>query len=126
MKRFWLGICILLILFSSGLVVSISFQRIHKSISENLVDAADAAMAENWEQAFHLARSAISRWERYHTLTAAFADHTPMDEMDALFVQLPIFAQKREDPHFAATCLELSFLAKAMAESHRLSWWNLL
>ncbi|MBO7184350.1 MAG: DUF4363 family protein [Oscillospiraceae bacterium] len=126
MKRFWLGVLILLLLLSGSLLINTSMRRIHTAISQDLAEAADAAMAKNWEQAFHLARSAMHRWDRYHRFTAAFADHTPMDDLDALFVQLPVFAQQREDPHFAATCLELSFLATAIAESHRLTWWNLL
>lgn len=126
MKRLWLGILILLLLLVSSLVIQILLFRVHSDISRDLEQAANRAMVQDWSSAFSLARTAIGRWQRWHHFTAAFADHSPMDELDSLFSQLSVFSQQREDPHFAATCKELSFLAKAMAESQKLSWWNFL
>lgn len=126
MKRFGIGILILVLLLSGSLLINAALYRVHTSISQDLEQAALSAMLENWESALKLARTATDRWRRYHHFTAAVADHTPMDEVDSLFAQLPVYAQQREDPHFAATCRQLSFLAGSIAESHRLSWWNLL
>ena len=126
MKRLWLGRLILLFLLVGSLLVQILLFRVHSDISRDLEQAALAAMSQDWASSLSLARTALSRWQRWHHFTAAFADHNPMDELDSLFAQLPVYAQNREDPHFAATCKELSFLAKAMAESHKLSWWNFL
>ena len=126
MKRLWLGLFILIFLLLGGLIIHTGLHRIHHSISTDLEQAAQAAAQQQWDSALHLARTATDRWQRYHRFTAAFSDHTPMDTMDALFVQLPIFAEKKEDPHFAAACRELSFYARALAESHTLSWWNFL
>ena len=126
MKRLWLGILILLFLLVGSLLVQILLFRVHSDISHDLEQASLAAMSQDWASSLSLARTALSRWQRWHHFTAAFADHNPMDELDSLFAQLPVYAQNREDPHFAATCKELSFLAKAMAESHKLSWWNFL
>jgi hypothetical protein len=49
-----------------------------------------------------------------------------MDELDGLFAELMVFLQSREAPHFSATCARLVVLARAMAESHGLQWWNIL
>ena len=126
MKRFWFGLLILALLYAGSLLIHHSLRFIHEPISQDLEQAAHAALQEDWSTALNMARRASARWYQFHRFTAAFADHTPMDELDQLFAQLPVFAQERENPHFSATCLELSTLARAMAESQGLSWWNLL
>lgn len=126
MKRFLLGIFILALLLGGGILIHKSLQFIHTPIAEHLEQAAHAALQENWSDALDLARRASARWQQFHRFTAAFADHTPMDEVDQLFAQLPFFAQERENPHFSAICQQLSDLARAMAESHGIKWWNLL
>ncbi len=126
MKRLWIGIVILALLLAGGYLIRTALISIHTPIALDLEQAAEAALREDWATALRLARVATDRWNRYHRFTAAFADHNPMDELDGLFAQLPVYAQQRENPHFSATCKQLSFLATAIAESHRLSWWNLL
>lgn len=126
MKRFWIGISILAVLLVSGWLVQRGMDAIHRPIADDLEQAAQAALDEDWETALSLAQRAHARWEKYHHFTAAFADHNPMDDLDGLFAELEIFAQEREMPHFAAVCLHLQQLADAMAESHGINWWNLL
>ncbi len=126
MKRFWIGLCILALLLAGSAAICIGMQRVHTPIAEDLALAADAALSGDWERAEALFRRADARWEKYYRFTAAFADHTPMDEMDTLIEESEIYAAKREQPHFAAACAHLSVLAAAIAESHTLSWWNLL
>lgn len=126
MTRFWISLLILALLLGGGFLIHHAIRFIHEPIAQDLEQAAHAAMQEDWSSALHLARRASARWHQFHHLTAAFADHTPMDELDQLFAQLPVFAHERENPHFSVTCQELSSLARAMAESHRFSWWNLL
>lgn len=126
MKRLWIGLSILVVLLAGCCLIHTALARIHDPIAADLEQAAEAALMEDWATARDLAQHASIRWEKFHHFTAAFADHTPMDELDGLFAQLKIYAGMRENPHFSATCTHLSFLATAIAESHRLSWWNLL
>ena len=79
MKRLWLGILILLFLLVGSLLVQILLFRVHNDISQDLEQAALAAMSQDWTSSLSLARTALSRWQRWHHFTAAFADHTPMD-----------------------------------------------
>lgn len=83
-------------------------------------------MADAWEQAADHYTAARSSWERNRRYTAAVADHTPMEEIEAGFAQLEIFLEKREMPHFAALCRELGVLTAAVGEAHELSWQNIL
>ena len=126
MKRLWIGVGVLLVLLVLGIVVSGVMDAIHAPMAEQLQQAAQAAMAEDWPAALKAAARAQKNWKAQQRLVAAFADHTPMDEIEGLFAEMEIYAQAREKQHFAATCARLAQLAEAMGESHRVSWWNLL
>ena len=52
--------------------------------------------------------------------------HTPMEEIDALFAQVEVYAAAREEAEFAAGCAELSRRMEAMANAHGAQWWNVL
>lgn len=126
MKRFWISILLLSVLLFAGWLIQWGMDAVHRPIAEDLQQAAQAALQEDWDTALLLSQRAHARWEKYHRFTAAFADHTPMDELDGLFAEQTVFAAEREMPHFAAACMHLSQLATAMADSHSISWWNLL
>lgn len=126
MKRFWIGIGILCALLILGSVAAYLMYDIHDQIAQLLQQAQAAAFEEDWETAIPLASKAHGLWKQYWSFTAAFADHTPMDELDGMFAELMVFAREQEMPHFAAICAHLTQLAGAMADSHLPSWWNLL
>ncbi len=126
MKRLWIGVFFLVALLLLTVAGSLAMDAIHDPISNQLREAADAAQAQDWARADALMQQAHGRWSRYWALTASFADHNPMDDIDALFAELEVFRAQRETVHFAAICAHLSELARAMEESHNLSWWNLL
>ena len=126
MRRFWLGVCMLVILLLSGSLLWWSMARVHGNIGDLLTQAQAAAEAENWQRAHAYTRQAQAQWEKYHRFTAAFADHTPMDEMDGTFAELEVYLRHREAPHFQATCARLILLTQAMGDSHGIQWWNVL
>lgn len=126
MKRLWIGLVILsTVLGSSGLIRK-GLETIHSPIAEDLNTAAAAALTDDWDTALDKAEHAYVRWNTFHRFTAAFTDHTPMEELDGLFEELKIYARQRDNPHFSATCKRLRFLVFSIPEAHRLSWWNLL
>ena len=126
MKRLWLGVALLTALLALSLAAQAATSRIHDPIAKDLEQAADAALAEDWEQADRLYSQARELWQRCHRATAAIADHSPMDELDMLFAELRVFAREREAVHFAATCRSAAQMAQAMAQAHSFSWWNFL
>lgn len=126
MTRFWVGLTILAVLLTAGLGVQKLLRSIHQPIAEALEQAAEASLQGDWDKALELSQQANARWEQFYHRTAAFADHNPMDELDGLFAELEIFAAEKEMPHYAALCSHLAKLSRSMAESHNISWWNLL
>ena len=125
-KRFYLGITILAILLVISIGTSAAMKAIHQPMEADLKEAARLALEGNTESAFPLAQRAYNRWERFHSIIASFADHSPMDDTDTLFQEMLVYGQTEEAPHFIACCRELAVMAEAMYDAHRFSLKNLL
>lgn len=126
MVRGWLGVGILIVFLVLGLVTMRAMDKAHLPTGELLEQAAEKTLQGEFEQAIALGAEAKSRWERQWNGTATVADHSPMDDVDALFGEMEIYARTGEEPHFAACCQELARRVKAMATAHCFSWWNIL
>lgn len=126
MARGWLGAGILAVILVLGLVTAYAMDNAHLSTGELLEEAADKALNGDFEQGVLLGMEAKFRWDRQWNGTAALADHSPMDDVDALFGEMEIYARAKEEPHFAACCQELSQRLQAIAGAHKFSWWNIL
>ena len=125
-RRFLLGFFLLLLVLSFAIAAAIGMKAIHAPAEANLKEAARLALAEDWEHAIELARNAYNRWETYRGVTAAFADHNPMDDTQRLFEEMLVYAEAGEAPHFAACCAQLSTMLRAMYETHSFSLKNIL
>ena len=126
MKRGWFGAGILVVFLVLGFVVSFFINEAHLPTCQLLNQAAEKTLAGDFESAVPLGLEAKRRWEKQWDATAVVADHSPMDDVDALFSEMEIYAKAGEEPHFAACCLELAQRVQAVAEAHKFSWWNVL
>ena len=126
MIRGWLGVGILILFFALGFVTAEVMDNAHIPTEQLLIQAAEKTLTGNFEDAVALGRAAKLRWENHWNGTATVADHSPMDDVDALFAEMEIYAESEEEPHFAACCRQLSQRIQAMAGAHRFSWWNIL
>ena len=125
-RRFMLGLVILILVLGFAIATSAGMKAIHKPSETALNRAAELALNDDMEQAIPLAREAYDRWQKYRGITAAFADHNPMDDTERLFREMLVYAQTDEVPHFAACCTQLSAMLKAMYETHSFSLKNIL
>lgn len=124
MKRFILGIALLAVLFGGSVWVGRGMEHLHQPVIEGLNQAAELALSGASEAAKAAALAAKEAWQENWEFTAAFSDHTPMDEVDDLFAALPAYPPEAEE--FAAACLQLVQRTAAVIRDHALSWWNLL
>ena len=125
-RRFILGIVILTLVLALAVGAAIGMKAIHRPGEIALTQAAQLALSEDMDKAVPLARNAYARWQKYRSITAAFADHTPMDDTERLFREMLVYAETGEDPHFAACCSQLSAMLKATYETHGFSLKNIL
>ena len=125
-RRFLLGLAILLLVLVFAIGTGVGMKAIHAPGEAALPRASQHALAGNMEQAVPLAREAYDRRKKYRGITAAFADHNPMDDTERLFREMLVYAETGEDPHFAACCSQLSAMLKATYETHGFSLKNIL
>lgn len=123
MTRFRIGAALLALLLAISLLAQWGMARIHLPIARTLEETAQYARAENWASAVRSLSGAEARWLHYRGISAALADHQPMEDIEALFAQLKCLTG---EPDFAPLCMELRCRVTAMADAHRLTWWNLL
>lgn len=126
MKRLWIGVGILAALVVAGVWMTERMEDVHKDIAAELEQAAEVLQQEDWLRADALMDSARSNWEHHWNFSASVADHTSLDEIDAVFAQLEVYRQHRETTACAAACARLSRQISALEEANRLNWWNLL
>ena len=117
MKRSWIGFVLLLVLLAGGIAATWGMAKCHEPIARDLENAAKTALQGDMAQGEALMFQAREAWGRSRHLGACFADHTPMEEIDALFAQVEVY--------FAAGCAALSRKVEAMGQAHGASWWNL-
>lgn len=126
MARGWLGVGILVVFLLGGIVAAALMSSAHLPTAELLQQASEMTVNGEFPEAVLLGLKAKDRWEQLWNGTAAMADHSPMDEVDALFGELEVYAITGEQPHFAACCAELAKRIEAVAQAHKFSWWNVL
>jgi hypothetical protein len=126
MVRGWIGAAILAVFLALGFATASAMENAHYPTQQLLEQAAEATLSGDFEQGVKLGAEAKQQWQHHRNGTATVADHSPMDDVDALFAEMEIYASTEEKPHFAACCLELSRRLKAIAEAHTFRWWNVL
>lgn len=124
MKRFWLGVGILAGMLVLGILVTHYAARVHEPIGKALLEAGEQALEGNWAEADAYFRQARSRWEDSRDLTAVVTDHTPMEQIDAMFRSLEVWRQQRQSARFSAGCAELSACVEAVADAQGVNWWS--
>lgn len=126
MKRIWIGIVLLAALLAAGLWVAEAMEDSHIPGAKDLHRASELALEEDWPRAEALTKRARDNWEKKWRVTASFADHEPMDEIDGLFAELKVYAKAKDEIAYSGTCAHLAELMEAMGEAHAFNWWNLL
>lgn len=124
MKRSRFGALLLVGLLAAGLFSGWLIHRWHDPISEQIREASRLATAGNWEDAQDLTAQAKSRWEHYWHISAAISDHRPMEEVDALFEELEVYGQFRDEVNYAAACSRIAGKLQGISGDNDLKWWN--
>ena len=93
MTRGIIGCVILALLLAAGLGVQWAVEALQAPITGELTQAAQAAAREDWDTALLHQETAQRGWRKAWRLTAAFADHQPMEDVDSLFARLPAYGE---------------------------------
>ena len=126
MRRIWIGIILLALLLGAGFWVSGFMKNAHLPVARDVRLAGELALEEEWGPAQAYAKRGEALWKEKRPVIAAISDHEPMDEIDALFAQLKVYANRKEEIAYGATCAHLASLLEALGQSHNCNWWNLM
>jgi len=126
MKRWYFGMGLLAVLLLGSLPVTRNMTDGMEQVSNSLTAAANNALVGNWEVVESLTESASSRWEENRSFTTAFADHSPLEDIEADLAQLKIYLRARDQEAYAATAARLAKKMEAVGQAHTLSWQNIL
>lgn len=126
MKRSWIGFFLLLVLLAGSIAVTWAMDRIHQPIEANLKQAAECAILGDWDNADRFFHRGQQQWEAWAHFRGCFADHSPIEEIEAGFALLKVYCDTRENAAFAADCCKLARQVAAVGEAHGLVWWNIL
>ena len=126
MRRMWIGIGLLALVLVGGIWASEWMGNTHEEMARDLDRAAELAMTDRWEEAVLKLIRAEEKWQKKRPVTAAFADHEPLEEIDGLFARLKIFAAGEKRTDFSAACAHLARQLEALGDSHSFSLSNLL
>lgn len=126
MKRFWIGLSMLVLLLAASIFAQHRMERVHTPCAMDLQWSADRAREGDWQAAGALALRARESWTENWHLSAILANHQPIDEVDALFEELQVYLDRQETTSYCAACVFLAQRVLDLGESFRLNWWNLL
>ena len=126
MKRSWIGFLLLVVLLLGSLQVTKTMADIHEPVENRLLQTAQLAMEGSWYQAEDLFRRAEQDWQKRSRLRGCFADHNPVEEVDAAFAMLQTCCAARDKVAFSGGCRSLARQVAAIGEAHQPVWWNLL
>ena len=124
MKRIWFGAALLAALLVLGFGSSAFMEQAHARQTKDLTRAAELALESNWGGAENFAAAAQREWDKKRPLIAGLCDHGPMDQIEGLFAQLPIYASAQDAAAFSSTCIYLSKQLEALGKSHSLDLQN--
>ncbi len=126
MKRTLIGAALLLLLLIGAIVSGKVMNEHNESVARLLDTAAEQAMADDLPGAMETMYLARQDWQRLRNVSAAFADHDPLEQIDGGFSQLQIYGDAGETVSFAAVCVQLSQQIEALGDAHGAQWWNIL
>lgn len=124
MRRLWLGIGLLVGLLVLGILTTAVIARIQEPIADTLEAAEEAVRQGDRVLGLDLSKKAWARWDRYRKMTASVTDHTPMEEIDALFEAMAVYGEQGEWVLFRACCAKLSAWVRAVSEAQSVTWWS--
>ena len=125
MKRMWIGAGLLVFLLAAGLLVGAVMEDRVSAGAEQLQQAADAALAEDWTRAEALTAAVRTDWERLSRLAEILTTHEELEQIETAFAQLPSY-QGIDGPAYSALCTALARQLEALGKTHSCSWGNLL
>ena len=124
--KFFIGAGLLLALLAGCLWIGKGIESIEDPVSRQVDAAISNADGKNLKKAVAALEKAQSLWQTQKNTLAAFSNHGPMDDIEALLAETASYGANGLLEEFLAGCQQLKLLLRSIRDDHRLTWWNLL
>lgn len=121
MVRFRIGLCLLLALLVLALGAQLGMAAAQKPVEKELKQALSAAQTGDFSAAQGALHRAWEHWDRARTLSAMLADHAFLEDVEADFAMLSLWAREQERGDFCSLCAATILRLGAISAAHRLS-----
>ena len=121
MVRFRIGVGLLLALLVLSLGAQLGMAAAQKPVEEALEQALSAAWAGDFSAAQGALHRAWEHWDRARTLSAMLADHAFLEDVEADFATLSLWAREQERGDFCSLCAATILRLGAISAAHRLN-----
>lgn len=122
MKRSYFGLGLLICLLGASLLLGWGMEKMHQPVAAALTAAEEKAYRGDWEGAVELEGIARTGWEKWQVLRSCFADHTPIEEVDAQFAMLSACIRGENKEEFPSLAAQTAQMVKAIGDAHGLRW----
>jgi len=126
MKRLWIAIAILLVIFSATIWNARVLAGFLSNLNELLAQAEASAESGQWEEAQRLTCQAQERWESHGAYLHTVLRHSDIDEVDTGFGEVQEFLQCQEGGEYSASNAKLMTQITLICEAEQLTLQNIL
>ena len=122
MRRYLLGVALLILLPLLSLPVSRALNAHHQNLGDQQTQAAQLFVQGSEDAGNVLLERALRQWEEKRRFSAAFIHHAPLDTIDSDFAA----AKVTDGAALAECCALLAAQFYAIADSTGLNLWDVL
>lgn len=126
MKRLWLSVFLLILLFSAALTHVFFLSAFTEELTGLLLQAEAQGEAGDWEEAISLTRTAHARWQARGTYLHITLRHADIDEVYLGFLQVEQFLEQQKDGEYSAANAALIGHLSLLSEQEAPSLKNIL
>lgn len=126
MKRLWISLAALALIFCATLWNTARVTAVTDSISSKLEEAESAVTQGDWRRATVLTESAQQEWERVDRYFSVVLRHADTDDVTTTFQEVQGFLQWEAEAEYTSVNSALVEKVKHLSEVETLTWNNLL
>lgn len=126
MKRLWIALALLVVLFSGGLAHSLWTQQFTQQLSGQLLQARQEADAGRWESAEMLTHSVETQWEARSLYLHIMFRHNSLDAIHSELAQAETYLAHKAAEEYAASLSRLVTQLDCLSHDEALTLANIL
>lgn len=126
MKRVWVALCILGLLFGGTLAHSFYMEHFVRELTTTLEESETQAEQGNWDRAAQLTQTAREHWEEQRCYLHITLRHSDTDEVYTGFREVAEFIQCQEGGEYSAANAHLIAKLELLAEAEQFTIENIL